>query len=248
VTDADKGPKISWTQRAAIVLVLFVVLAVALVPAIQGFVSTNSHAAESSPSEAPTESPIAKHYDRVLFAGDSISVGRDARTLPESFRAISSRWLKASGTQSITTIAKSGAKLNYIAHSRNMPADLDFAIIELGTNDAGGNTPIDTFREEYQNYLKRIRTASPSVNFVCLGVWYGPQTKIAQSLDQVISETCGANGGAFIPLSDLYAHAENRGPRGTKTWNGKSDLFHPNTVGHHAIAKRLIDQLSPPVA
>ncbi|UUX60418.1 SGNH/GDSL hydrolase family protein [Glutamicibacter halophytocola] len=238
----------SLRQKTAFVLVLFVVLAVALVPAIQGFVSANSHAVDATPSASPTHPSGANNFDRVLFAGDSISVGRDARLLPESFRAITSRRLKANGTQSITTVAKSGAKLNYIAHSKTMPADLDLAIIELGTNDAGGNTPIESFRKEYQNYLKRIRTHSPSVGFVCLGVWYRPEAKIAQDLDAVIKETCGQNSGIFIPLSDLYVHTQNRGPRGTKTWKGKSDLFHPNTQGHLAIAKKIIKELSLPAS
>ncbi|MGQ3385042.1 SGNH/GDSL hydrolase family protein [Glutamicibacter sp. TV12E] len=236
----------SLRQKAALSLALLVVLAVALVPAIQGIVSTHSHADESSPSAMPTPTSRTQGYDRVLFAGDSISVGRDARLLPESFRAITSRRLKATGTQSITTIAKSGAKLNYIAQSKTMPKDLDLAIIELGTNDAGGKTPTDTFRKEYQNYLKRIRAHSPSVDFVCLGVWYRSETRIAKALDTVISETCAQNGGIFIPLSDLYAITQNRGPRGTKTWKGKSDLFHPNTQGHLAIANRLIKELSLP--
>jgi len=238
----------SFRQKAVFALVLFVVLAVALIPPIQGIVSANSHAVDSTPSSTPTHSSKTSNFDRVLFAGDSITVGRDARLLPQSFRAITSRRLKATGTQSITTVAKSGAKLNYIAHSKTMPKDLDLAIIELGTNDAGGKTPTDTFRKEYQNYLKRIKTHSPSVEFVCLGVWYSPETKIAQNLDAVVKETCGQNGGIFIPLSELYANTQNRGPRGTKTWKGKSDLFHPNTQGHLEIANKLIKELSQPAS
>ena len=246
VRNAYGDNRMSLRQKITITLVLIVVVAVALVPAIQGIISSNSQAAETPPSAAPEEPATGNNFDRVLFAGDSISVGRDAHLLPESFRAITSRHLKAAGTESITTIAKSGAKLNYIAHSKSLPKDLDLAIIELGTNDAGGKTPTDTFRKEYQNYLKRIRSVSPSVHFVCLGVWYRPETQIAQDLDTVIQQTCEANSGTFVSLSDLYSNAKNRGPRGMQTWKGKSDLFHPNTAGHLAIANRLLQELSLP--
>jgi len=247
VRNAYGDYRMSLRQKITITLVLIVVLAVALVPAIQGIVSSNSHAAvDTPPSVAPEEPTTRQGFDRVLFAGDSISVGRDARSLPESFREITSRHLKAAGTESITTIAKSGAKLNYIAHSKTLPKDLDLAIIELGTNDAGGKTPTDTFRQEYQKYLKRIRSTSPSVDFVCLGVWYRPETQIAQNLNTVIQQTCEALGGTFVPLSDLYSNAKNRGPAGLQTWHVKSDAFHPNATGHLAIAKRLLQTFSLP--
>lgn len=244
VRDNPRDNRMSLRQKITITLVLILVVAVALVPAIQSMISSNSHAVEASPSAAPEEPIAGNTFDRVLFAGDSISVGRDARLLPESFRAITSRRLKASGTESITTIAKSGAKLNYIAQSKSLPKDLDLAIIEMGTNDAGGKTPTETFRQEYQNYLKRIRALSPTVDLVCLGVWYRPETQIAQDLDAAIKQTCEANNGTYVPLSDLYSNAKNRGPRGVDTWKGKSDLFHPNTAGHLAIADRLLRELS----
>ncbi|WP_159610499.1 SGNH/GDSL hydrolase family protein [Glutamicibacter sp. JC586] len=200
--------------------------------------------APSSPESAAPEKPFqSPEYQRVLFAGDSLTVGRDADKLPQSFRELVAGELRAEGTSSVTTIAKSGARLNYIAQSKKLPSDLDLAIVELGTNDIRWQTPIKEFKIQYQKYLAKINASSPEVKLICLGVWHDPKAKITQSLDLVIKSVCLEHSGSYVQISDLFARASNRGPAGRATWNVKSDAFHPNNAGHQAIAAKLLHEL-----
>lgn len=233
-------------RKVTITLMILIVLVLGLVPAIQGIVSTNSQAGDHRPHESTIQTNEDRVYDRVLFAGDSISVGRDAKLLPRSFRKLVAHRLTANGTKSITTVAKSGAKLAYISHRPKLPSNLDLAIIELGTNDVKGSTSSEEFNLEYQSYLERIQSTSPNVRIFCLGVWHDPKSKVTASLDRVIQRSCEQVGGTFISIADIFAQPQNRGPGGVSTWKGKSDRLHPNDAGHLAIAKKLLKKLSLP--
>lgn len=230
-------------RKLAIVLIVVIVVAIGAIPMVRSLLKAPS-SPESAAPEKPFQSPeLSLEYQRVLFAGDSLTVGRDADKLPQSFRELVAGELRAEGASSITTIAKSGARLNYIAQSKKLPSDLNLAVVELGTNDIRWQTPVKDFKIQYQKYLTKIRAGSPEVKLICLGVWHDPKAKITQSLDLVIKSVCLEHGGSYVQISDLFARASNRGPAGRATWNVKSDAFHPNNAGHRAIAAKLLHEL-----
>lgn len=231
-------------RKVAIGLVLAILVAIGAAPIVQSLLNTSGHSAAPTTKTPTASAPTPSKYERVLFAGDSLTVGRDANELPQSFRVRVADELRATGTKSITTIAKSGARLSYIAQSKKLPAKLDLALIELGTNDIRLKTPVKEFRVQYQNYMKKIKASSPGVKLVCLGVWHDPKAEITRSLDLVIKDVCAQSGGSYVQLTDLYSKAGTKGPAGATTWNGTSDALHPNTYGHQAIATKLIHELN----
>lgn len=198
-------------RKLSIGLIILIVLAVGAIPVIRSVTTSSDQANESLPSTDPQQTTTINTYDRVLFAGDSITVGRDAQELPKSFRELVEQKLSSGGTNSITTIAKSGAKLKYVAERKELPSKVDLAIVELGTNDIRGRTPAQVFKREYQAYLKKIKASSPKVKLVCLGVWHDSKSKNTQALDRIIRESCLQNGGTYIQISDIFDQPANRG-------------------------------------
>jgi lysophospholipase L1-like esterase len=126
----------------------------------------------------------------------------------------------------------------------SVPSDMDAVIVELGTNDAGGNgrTEIPKFTTDYESLITNIKTTSPSAALVCLGAWRPPGT--AENYDSVIEATCNRHGGKYIDLTDIYGNQANRGPAGMPAESGGvSDNAHPNDTGYRAIRDVLLDRL-----
>jgi lysophospholipase L1-like esterase len=159
--------------------------------------------------------------------GDSISAGRYATTQPNTFPFLIAGRLgmrldlvAVSGT----TAAWGAQQISAVRAAR--PA---LVTIELGTNDVGYRTPVDTFSAEYEAIVAGVSAANRQV--LCLSSWL-PSTAI----DQVIEATCERHGGTFVSLSGYYEvnsfHAQNGG----QSYLGRADWFHPGDQGHAAIA------------
>jgi lysophospholipase L1-like esterase len=174
---------------------------------------------------------------RVLFAGDSLTGGYFASDQAHSFPALVKQRL---GNVKETYPGLSNQKLTTVGRITEVPADLDLAVLELGTNDVGIPTALDVFRQQYGDLVARIRRRSPNVVLLCAGTWTGN----GHSYDAVIRSVCASAGGRYVELHDIYARPGTRGPAGVLTKFGLSDTFHPNDEGHRFIANALLAGIS----
>jgi acyl-CoA thioesterase-1 len=185
----------------------------------------------------------------VLFIGDSLTGNLFASTEDAGFRPTMIRAMEANGPVAETQGFRVGASTAEVSGITDIGTDQALAIVELGTNNVGSNTPIADFTTDYSALLDRIRETSPNAALVCAGVWQAPG--VGDPYDAVIKAECEARGGAFRKLSDLHIDQANRGPAGkTDVFGGDevgesvSDNFHPNDVGYSAIANRLLEAVS----
>lgn len=187
----------------------------------------------------PADRPL-----RVLLAGDSLTYGLYSSVPETSWASIFTRELEKGGAVEISRGEKSGADASTVGNLTSVPADLDLAIVELGTNDVG-KTPIDLFRTQYNDLLDKI-TSDGKTPLVCAGAWgkLGGDAGGTDPYDNVISQACGERGGKFVDLSNDFSNSANRGPEGVPTWGGTSDEFHPNDTGHARIASRILERVA----
>jgi acyl-CoA thioesterase I len=181
---------------------------------------------------------------RVLFTGDSLTYGLYASKQELGFRGVMVSELSKGGPVEAASSERSGAGAGVVASIVDVPADLDLAIVELGTNDVGGQTPIPEFTQTYGDLLDKIRSKTPEVPLMCVGTWgsagggYG-----SDPYNQAIQNECEERGGMFVSMYGLYPVEANRGPAGLEMFGGVSDDFHPNDTGYRAIAELLLSRL-----
>src|SRR4051794_28651710 len=167
---------------------------------------------------------------RVLFVGDSLTVGDFASDPRNQFVTQVVEYLEARGPVFATKDAEGGVRVGYWS-ARKMPRRQQLAIVELGTNDlftwrAPSAEVLATFERQYRALVTHISAASPGVRLVCLSVWRpADHTADALPYDALIRRDCR---GAYVDITDL----------GT-TANLAADGFHPNDAAHLEIARRI---------
>lgn len=194
-------------------------------------------AAESRPVPSAVKSDAEPL--RVLFAGDSITVGRDASSRETSFASLMVEALGAEGTR----IGNSGRTAAEVATEvTDAPTDVDVVVVELGTNDVYRSTPAQ-FAVDYPELLDSIRAASPDAALLCAGVWQSNPVQL--SMDNTIRSECEKRGGRFASLAALYADKTNQSTPGRPHWDGgHTDGNHPNDAGHRKVADALLSLVS----
>jgi len=196
-----------------------------------------SAAPTATPSQAAPAFAIPKGRPvRVLFTGDSLSSGFFASTKAKAFPSLVGERL---GNVEVTQAALAHQTLTTVSRVTDVPAGLDLAVVELGTNDVGVPTPMPTFRAQYGDLLAKIQAKSPGATIVCLGTW----SPTGQAYDESIANACTKVKGRYVSLADADASIANHGPAGVQTQAGISDEFHPNDSGHRAIADLVISAL-----
>jgi lysophospholipase L1-like esterase len=197
-------------------------------------VAVGAVAVRLSPGSAPLE--VARGDDgvaTVLVSGDSLAGAFFASSPERGFVSLVS---DALGPVQITEAAQAHQTLTTVAAITDVPSDVDLAIVELGTNDVGEHTPLHDFDAQYGALLDRIRVSSPEAAIVCLGTWTG----WGGDYDQAIESACVGHSGRYVPLGGLFRDTANRGPEGRATFLGVGDDFHPNDLGHRAIADAIL--------
>src|SRR5713226_4016818 len=166
--------------------------------------------------------------------GDSISAGRFATAQDGTFPALVADKLG----MTLTLVARSGAKAAWALPQLGAveAAHPALVTIELGTNDAGFNTPLDTFAAQYDAIISGI--SSPQARVLCIGSWL-PSTAI----DTIIAQTCERHGATFVTLKGFYAVNDFHGTDGGSSYLGRTDWFHPGDQGHAAIAAAVLSAL-----
>src|SRR6202165_4286757 len=99
--------------------------------------------------------------------GDSISAGRFATAQDGTFPAVVAEKLG----MTLKLVARSGAKAAWALPQLGavQAAHPALVTIELGTNDVGFNTPLDTFAAQYDAIVGGV--SSPQTRVLCIGSW-----------------------------------------------------------------------------
>jgi lysophospholipase L1-like esterase len=184
---------------------------------------------------------------RVLFVGDSLTVGFFASRRETAFPALVTVALRAHGRVAETVKARSGVNASYWA-ARPLPA-ADLVVLELGTNDFRSRlTPRATFDRDYRSLVANVRAKSPRAQLLCLSLWRsshdGYEGETLRAYNNVVAHDC--RSGAYVSISRLYDAKDARLPAGRPSFLGSTDGFHPNDVGHHAIATSIERTLGLP--
>jgi acyl-CoA thioesterase-1 len=188
----------------------------------------------------PSEGPL-----RVLFAGDSLTYGLYASTQENGFRSLMVDAFEQGGPVEEFRGERSGAGAGDVASILDVPDNVQLAVIELGTNDVGGETPIAEFTETYAALLDKVMAKSPDSALLCVGTWgsagggYG-----SDPYNDAIEAECKIRDGVFVSMYNLFPAAANRGPAGVEAFGGVSDDFHPNDTGYRAIADLLLGNIT----
>lgn len=183
----------------------------------------------------PTGHPL-----RLLFVGDSLTVGKYALQRDTTFPARVTAALRVHGRVNESVRAKSGVTASYWA-SRPLPA-ADLVVVELGTNDFSAHlTPPAAFARDYSRLVANIRDRSPHARLLCLSLWrsshYGYDGQTLPTYNTIVAHEC--RGGAFVWISALYDAKGTRQPAGEPSFLGKTDGFHPTDTGHRGIARAI---------
>lgn len=231
-----------------------VVLAVGMPIAMQrGKVEASAATAEPSATATATETPavqplpVTRPADgplRVLFAGDSLTGGLYASTQQNAYKWLMLSALENGGPVREFNTAVTGGTAVDVSGKYTVPAGLNVAVVELGTNDRGKNTPIPEFTAAYESLLTRITSGSPGVALVCAGIWETAPGGSTGLYNGVIDKECSGHGGRFVSLTPIYAKGDAIGPAGKPAFGGTSDDFHPNDTGHREIADALLAPIS----
>jgi acyl-CoA thioesterase-1 len=168
---------------------------------------------------------------RVLFIGDSLTVGTGASDYPHDFAWMTAEALGRRETVDRLIVAKGGVTTAYwAARPGAIPGNVNLAVVELGTNDAHSVPAPAQFDTTYRKLLDEIRAKSPRVKFVCLSVWRPDNPPAAASYDATIRADCP---GRYVNI-DRFAHAPNL---------SSVDGFHPDNAGHSLIAQAILNAL-----
>ena len=166
--------------------------------------------------------------------GDSISAGRFATAQDGTFAALVAEKLG----MTLNLVARSGAKAAWALPQLGAVQAVHPALvtIELGTNDVGFNTPLDTFAAQYEAIVSGV--SSPQARVLCIGSWLP-----SIAIDAIIAQTCERHGAIFVTLNGFYAVNDFHGSDGGSSFLGRTDWFHPGDQGHAAIAAAVLSAL-----
>jgi len=179
-----------------------------------------------------------------LAIGDSLTSGLFASTQDLGYFPRVTSWLALNGLACSEQMALSGGTIADAAAQADRIADTsaNLASVELGNNDASEKTgatltPIEEFERDYRSVLAAVMSANPSTKLVLVGIW--KQTSTRGAYDAVIRRLAHEVGGRFVALGVLSSDKALSGPRNVLTFAGVSDDYHPNNLGHAAIAQRI---------
>ncbi len=192
----------------------------------------------------PKDRPLS-----VFYAADSLSYSLFSSTEANGYRPLVNAELRKHGQILEQRATKADPQALFkVGNVQDVPnSGVDLAILELGTNDMGtadvaSRTPIDQFHKDYVALVNNVRR-SANVQVICVGAWGGRGQTITDPYDFEIQKICEANGGKYVDLTDIYELKDTFGPKGTATWLGPADNFHPNDKGHRAIADLILERI-----
>ena len=176
---------------------------------------------------------------RIVFVGDSLTVGFYATTEAATFRSI----LAAAVPCSTEVIAAVGGRSDGVDLASVTAAAGDVYVVELGTNDASGfptGVPVRpaAFSARLRAVAAAARAGDPGCRLVFLTTWQNPRRR--RPYDACIAAVAADYGDHVVDISRVKDDPVDSRPAGVSTPWGPSDGWHPNDAGHAAIAADLV--------
>jgi lysophospholipase L1-like esterase len=196
---------------------------------------------QQKPVAAPTLRPTTL---RVVFIGDSLTVGLYASTIDHTYASLLAvRWKATLLDRVGIAGVHADGLLDAVEHMEPGATD---AVVEVGTNDFVNTVPSD-FNEAYRALIAAVHRREAHARIVCLGIWrsaieHTPWGDGPETYDALIEAACP---GPFVSLGALANDPSLRGPAKQPTFRGPSDSFHPNDRGHDAIATTIDAAVDP---
>lgn len=183
----------------------------------------------------------------MLFVGASVTRGWYVTTTENGYPAVAARTIAQIHRRDVEwkVTALPGATVQQTL-SWNYPTGQDLVVIDIVTNDFLRSTPMSSFEASFTALLQKLRQGSPKAGFVCLGDWgkiggVDLRGESAYSFDQIVSTTCRAFSGIYVPINQIFDLPGARGPVGHPSIVGPAhDAFHPNDYGDQLIAQAVV--------
>lgn len=194
--------------------------------------------------------PSRPHQYPVYFLGDSLTAGRAATNIENTFRLLLLAHLRQNP---LYTVSESGswhsgwrvADVLAAAVAAPPQASTALIVVEVGTNDADGNprpnhatAPTD-FDVDYTQLIAYLRAEAPNAKILCLSTWWSAD--LSAAYNHIIQVDCPPGG--YVDITTLYGNESYHGPAGLdESWyspGGTTDTFHPNDRGMQAIADKI---------
>ena len=210
-----------------------------------------------APRATPHDTPLLRHYPRVLFIGDDISTLPVGANAGDHFQDQVMAQLRAqdplSATQSYLFDAMPGIRAGDVISQLIEAPPSDLVIVNLGMNDfgQGGAQPstLSAFTAGYERILREALKASPNAQLVCLTVWDNPRyinslLFPASSYDAAITLACqqASKNSRVIDVAATIVSATGQTPQ-ADAGSSQSDGYLPNQENDDIIARALVRSL-----
>jgi lysophospholipase L1-like esterase len=191
------------------------------------------------------------HYARVSFFGDSLTAGFDAESLAATYVSQAVTGLRALDAKAALTYASGNQYGGKVTDGiKQALSDLshcpDLVVLQFGENDGPYTT---TFREQYAALIAAVRRDGQRPLIAAFGVWDPHQDPNFIEMSQDIKQLALAENGVFVDITEASADPANRGAGRNVGWLNSSghelsDTFHPNDLGHAAMAAALLEAVA----
>jgi len=185
------------------------------------------------------QASVAPHV--IVFYGDSLTAGYGLD--PEvAFPSLVEKALLEKGKEvkvvnaglSGETSAGGLSRLDWVLRQR-----VDIFVLELGANDGLRGLPIEQTEKNLQAIVDKVKAKNPGVKIVIAGMMVPPNMgpDYSSRFQKVFPEIARRNNATLIPflLQDVA---------GDEKLN-QADGIHPNTAGHQAVARNVLEVLEP---
>lgn len=178
---------------------------------------------------------------RLLFVGTSLTAGLGLEP-EESYPALIARRIDSLGLPYHVDNAgysgeTSAGALRRIDWLVRQPVDV--FVLETGANDGLRGLSVDSMRANIQAIIDRVRSASPDVRILLVGMEAPPNlgTRYTSEFRKVFPEIAERNGAVFLPfLLEGVAAVDSL---------NQGDGIHPNASGSRRVAETVWSVLLP---
>jgi len=201
-----------------------------------GTADSASRGAESTSVDSASSAP-----QRLLFVGTSLTAGLGLEP-DEAYPALIARRIDSLGLPYRVDNAgysgeTSAGALRRIEWLVREPVDV--LVLETGANDGLRGLSVDSMRANIQAIIDRVRTASPNVRILLVGMEAPPNlgTRYTSEFRKVFPELAERNGATLLPFLLVGVAAVDSLNQG--------DGMHPNEAGSRRLAETVWGALVP---
>jgi acyl-CoA thioesterase-1 len=178
---------------------------------------------------------------RILFVGTSLTAGLGLEP-EDAYPALIARRIDSLGLPYRVDNAGSSGETSAGALRRIdwlVREPVDVLVLETGANDGLRGLAVDSMRANIQAIIDRVRTASPNVRILLVGMEAPPNlgTRYTSEFRKVFPEIAERNGATLLPFLLLGVAAVDSLNQG--------DGIHPNEAGSRHLAETVWAALLP---